>query len=99
MICDITTPKDSNVPSNAQLVNTGSSFETSWGVSTTGALFFGALSMNLVDPYYPDIYGSVTNKTDALEKTDWCLAHPEENGAYHYHIASPCLANSSLGLT
>jgi len=53
--------------------------------------------MNSVDPYYPDIYASVTNKTDVLEKTDWCLAHPQESGAYHYHIASPCLANSSLG--
>lgn len=55
--------------------------------------------MDLVDPFYPDIYGSVTNKTDALEKTDWCLAHPEASGTYHYHIASPCLANSSLGLS
>ena len=55
--------------------------------------------MNSVDPFYPSVYGSVTNATDAIEKVDWCLAHPEDHGTYHYHIASPCLANSSLGQT
>lgn len=52
--------------------------------------------MNSVDPLYPAVYGSLTNKTSALEYFDSCLIHPNANGVMHYHAASPCLANTSL---
>ena len=93
------TPVDSNVPQNVALTKNGDTYNTAWGVASTGAFFFGAISENIVDPFYPDYYGSVTSLSDALEKTDWCLAHPQESGIYHYHSASTCIANSSLGST
>lgn len=54
--------------------------------------------MNEVDPFYPAIYGTVTNITAAKEKIDSCLMHP--SGPWlHYHILSPCIGNHALGDT
>ncbi|MFN7881143.1 MAG: hypothetical protein ACK5NI_01505 [bacterium] len=52
--------------------NGGTSYSTAWGVATTGALMFGAVSLNSVDPFFPAVYGSVTNTSSATEMLDYC---------------------------
>lgn len=68
---------------------------TAFGVATSGVLMFSALSAQNVDPFYPAVYGSVTDPDAAAEKVDYCLAHPQAQGVFHYHSASICLADSS----
>jgi len=60
---------------------------------------FDSVSIDSVDPYFPAVYGSVTNAASSTEKVDFCQAHPQGTGIYHYHTVSPCLANATLGLT
>ena len=45
---------------------------TAWGVATTGALMFGAVSLNSKDPFFPAIYGSETKKLSASKMLDYC---------------------------
>lgn len=68
----------------------GAEIGTAWGISTTGVLIFSALSGENVDPFYPAAYGRVRDPDEAVEMVDWCLAHPQMTGQYHYHIASVC---------
>lgn len=58
------------------------------GFSLTGVPFYSPLSLNSVDPFYPP---SATE----LESVDMCLAHPQNAGAYHYHLASPCMLGTN----
>ena len=58
--------------------NGATAYSTAWGVATSGALLFDSVSMNSVDPYFPAVYGSVTNAASATEFVDFCQAHPKE---------------------
>jgi len=63
-----------------------------WGVATSGVLMFNGISGEGVDAFYPAKYGKVFFADLAVEKTDWCQAHPQNEGVFHYHSASPCLS-------
>jgi len=77
LVCNTVGPSDTNIPSASGTVNNGATtYNTAWGVATSGALLFGATSMNSVDPFFPAIYGSVTNTASATESVDYCQAHP-----------------------
>ena len=51
---------------------------TTWGVATSGIMMFNGISGEGGDPFYPNVYGKVTedNIANAVEKTDGCLGHP-----------------------
>lgn len=88
---------DSNIPSGSNYNKIGStSLNTAWGVSTTGVLIMNGISAEGVDPFYPAQYGTVTDPDSVVEKVDWCLAHPQNQGIFHYHIASPCQGNNNF---
>ena len=71
--------------------------DTSVGITITGINMFNALSADDVDPYYPAVYGHVTNITEATEHVDLCLGHPNPMGnTYHYHIPSPCMWDKNI---
>jgi hypothetical protein len=54
------------------------------GIMTSGALFFNALDAGGLD-------------AAAHEIQDNCGGHPQQNGQYHYHSFSPCLADAGTG--
>lgn len=64
---------------------------TAWGLSTTGVMIYNGISAEGVDPFYPTLYGGISDLV--TEKVDWCLAHPQAQGMFHYHAASTCLAD------
>jgi hypothetical protein len=68
--------KDTGIPSSSGFTNNGVTFNTAWGIATTGVLMFNAVSGEGVDPFYPAAYGSVTDPSAVVEKVDKCLAHP-----------------------
>ena len=59
------------------------------GIATNGVALFSPLSMQSVDPFYPPFGYSAEN-------VDLCMAHPNNFGTYHYHMASPCLMGTTL---
>jgi len=92
-MCDIQVSKDANIPSSASYVlNAGTAQNTAWGVATTGVMFFNGISGEGVDAFYPAKYGKVFFADLAVEKVDWCQAHPQNAGHFHYHSASPCIS-------
>lgn len=97
IVCNVNIAGDANVRTTCQLNRTGTLYANSWGVSTTGVLYFSPESVYNVDPFYPQAYGSISTSAGAIEQIDACLAHPQSAGIYHYHVASPCIANASLG--
>jgi hypothetical protein len=46
-----------------------------------------------VDPFYPTTYKGADLVT---EKVDWCLAHPNHAGMFHYHAPSTCIADKNI---
>lgn len=66
---------------------------TAWGIAVTGVMMFSALSAENVDPFYPVKYANVDDPDSVVESVDWCLAHPQVAGIFHYHSASVCLVN------
>lgn len=95
-MCDIMASGDRKIPKSVDYTrNTPRPEGTAWGVATSGVLLFTGISAEGVDPFYPAVYGSVTNPDAVKEKVDWCLAHPQVTGIFHYHSASPCLANAT----
>lgn len=97
MCDDLTVAKRRYIPSSAgyTLMDGTSEPGTTFGVATTGVLLFSALSAENVDPFYPAVYADVTNPDDVVEKVDWCLAHPQAAGVFHYHSASTCVADAA----
>lgn len=68
---------DQNIPNSAGYVNKGKDrMNTGWGIAKSGVMIFNGISGEGVDPFYPSIYGSVTDLNKAQEKVDRCLAHP-----------------------
>ena len=59
---------------------------------------FNGLSPEGVDPFYPAIYGDVTNafeKRDAEVDVDTCFSDISSDGFMHYHSASSCIADKA----
>lgn len=54
-------------------------------------MLFSSLSQEKVDPFYPVDYDGNTNLEP--ERIDKCLMHPQAAGLFHYHSASPCIAD------
>ena len=89
LVCTLT--NQANVPSASGYVNYGSTgLSTTAGVSVDGVLIFNVDSANNIDPFYPPAGGSA-------EMVDSCLAHCQNTGIYHYHIASGCAVNPPTG--
>jgi len=98
LVCDITTSKNSNLPSKASFTANGATDLTKFvGVSLSGVPILNGLSLNNVDPLYPAIYGTVTNIESAKESFDTCLGHPSSSGMYHYHAMAPCNVDDTYG--
>ena len=97
LVCNIMRSADSNIPSSAGYQNRGQAQNTVWGVAKTGTLIMSGLSIEGVDPFYPAAYGSVTDPSSVVEKTDNCLAHPQVAGIFHYHTATNCIPDPSAG--
>lgn len=95
LICNIQGSNDNKIPSYVHYVkNSGGSQNTAYGVAITGVLIFNSISGEGVDPFYPAAYGSVTDPDSVVEKVDWCIAHPQVTGIFHYHSAATCAANT-----
>jgi hypothetical protein len=51
-----------------------------------------------VDPYFPAIYGDVTDvfeKRDSEVEVDTCFTDTSSDGNMHYHSASTCIADKA----
>ena len=88
-VCTLTNQQ--NVPSASGYMNYGATgLSTAAGVSIDGVMIFNVDSANNIDPFYPPA-GSTA------EMVDSCLAHCQNVGIYHYHIASGCAVNPPTG--
>lgn len=77
LICNILRSADSNIPSASNYVlNSGTAQNTAWGIAVTGMLMFSAASAEGVDPFYPAVYGTVTDASSVVEVVDSCSCHP-----------------------
>lgn len=76
IVCNVNIAGDANVRTTCQLNRTGTLYANSWGVSTTGVLYFSPESVMGMDPFYPAAYGSISGSVGAIEQLDNCLAHP-----------------------
>jgi hypothetical protein len=47
---------------------------------------FNGLSAEIVDPFYPAVYGKCTDASKCVELLDNCLIHPQNTGVMHYHM-------------
>ena len=89
LVCTLT--NQANVPTASGYVNYGSTdLSTTAGVSVDGVLIFNVDSANNIDPFYPPAGGTA-------EMVDSCLAHCQNTGMYHYHMASGCAVNPPTG--
>lgn len=61
LLCNIMRSRDANIPRKADYENNGESFNTGWGIATSGVQIFNAISAMGVDPFYPAKYGTVTD--------------------------------------
>lgn len=93
LICNLMRSSTTNLPDNAEFTNTGKNSNTAWGVSTSGILIYNGLSAELVDPFYPSVYGDCL-LGNCYERLDNCLAHPQNTGEFHYHMQSTCQGDS-----
>lgn len=97
LVCSIDRSADRLIPSQAFYQRKGATpIDTAWGVGTSGMLLFNGISDEGVDPYYPAAFGRVRDPSQVVEKVDWCIAHPQQDGILHTHIASPCMADPNL---
>ena len=82
----------SNAPAASETTIKGSSsMNAVTGLSLDGVAYMNQMSIEGVDPFYPSVYGSVTDPSAVVEKVDMCLGHPQASGIYHYHTLSPCV--------
>jgi hypothetical protein len=97
LLCSISRSSDSNIPSDSAYSwnNDTPAQDTAWGLAKTGVMIYNGISGEGVDPFYPSRYGGA-DPIAAVERTDWCLAHPQFDGYFHYHAASTCIADPSL---
>lgn len=87
-----------NIPTDSEFTNTGTNSNTAWGVATSGILIYNGLSGEIVDPFYPAVYGQCTDG-NCYERVDACLAHPQNTGEFHYHMQGTCAADSTYDET
>jgi hypothetical protein len=90
IVCDITNQKSAPSSSNLVTYSTATPLETLAGVSIDNVAIFNVNSLEDVDPFYPP-------SGYAAEMVDACLAHPQANGVYHYHMASGCAVSPPSG--
>ena len=91
-VCDI--QAHSTVPSASHFTLKGSSsMRVVAGIALDGVAYMNHMSAFGVDPFYPSVYGQVSDPAQAVEKVDLCLGHPQAAGIYHYHSLSPCIAD------
>lgn len=65
------------------------------GVSTTGTLYFNAMTPPNIDPVYPLKYNGWSGILDTLkEHIDDNLVHPTTQGRMHYHTVTPAIAKT-----
>ena len=89
LVCNLN--NQASVPSASGYVNYGTTgLSTAAGVSIDGVLIFNVDSANNIDPFFPPAGGTA-------EMVDSCLAHCQNTGIYHYHIASSCALNPPTG--
>lgn len=94
LICNIEETQDSNLPTAANYSTVSNmNLDTLVGVSLSGASLLNAIDLDGVDPFFPAVYGSVTNISNEKEGYDECLGHPNPQYLYHYHFMPPCVAN------
>jgi hypothetical protein len=79
LICNIKRSADANIPTGSAFKNNGDKMETSWGIATSGVNMFNGLSAEGSDPFYPRVYGKITedNLANAVERMDACTGHPQ----------------------
>ena len=62
LVCNIQGSSDSQIPSQVNYNNYGStSINTAWGIATSGMALFNSITSHGVDPFYPAVYGTVTD--------------------------------------
>ena len=97
LICNIQRSADNLIPAAAEFTkNENMMLNTAWGLATSGIMIFNGMSGEGADPFYPASYEGnfLMFPSDAVEMSDWCLAHPQREGHFHYHSASPCHARA-----
>jgi hypothetical protein len=90
IICNISNQEFAPASSNLVSYSQPQTLTTLAGVSIDGVAIMNANSALDTDPFYPP-------PGDQVEKVDACLAHPQENGIYHYHMASGCAVSPPSG--
>ena len=95
LLCNIYVSSNDKVPSEASFEELSTADDVSWGIAVTGTSLFNGVSLNSVDPFYPAVYGTVTDPDSEVEVVDWCLCHPQTAGVLHYHSASTCIPDST----
>jgi hypothetical protein len=90
LLCNITI--DGTAPATSNLVTYLQSnyLNTLAGISIDNVAILNVNSLNNVDPFYPPAGYTA-------EMVDTCLAHPNMNGIYHYHMASGCAVSPPTG--
>lgn len=101
LVCAIDSTKDSNIPSAYNFSNSGDKDDVVSGIGIDGVVIETPISGAGADPFFPAVYGGVTNvemELSHLEGTfDACLGHVGPgNDPYHYHFMPPCLASPNL---
>eukprot|EP01062_Namystynia_karyoxenos_P081500 TRINITY_DN8978_c0_g2_i1.p1 TRINITY_DN8978_c0_g2~~TRINITY_DN8978_c0_g2_i1.p1 ORF type:complete len:1061 (+),score=245.94 TRINITY_DN8978_c0_g2_i1:84-3185(+) len=106
LLCDIGRTRDSpparsQMPSASAFMSHGTTgTNTLAATAINGVSMFNQMSVELVDPFYPQTWSSATTTVssyqDAPEKVDKCLAHPQANGVFHYHVLPPCLYSTTI---
>jgi hypothetical protein len=99
LLCDEDWALDSGIDSDSLFgTNSGNTLtlDTYVGIGLDGVMLKTAVTPNDVDPYYPVVYGDVTDADSEEETVDICLGHVDDEGLYVYHTMSPCIGSSTL---
>ena len=92
LLCESST-QNSDVPSAYLFDSKGTaSLQGVSGIALDGVVYQNQIGVNGVDPFYPAVYGSVTDPASAVTKVDLCLGRPGGEGMYNYKSMSPCVA-------
>ncbi|CAF1114994.1 unnamed protein product [Adineta steineri] len=90
IVCSITNQQYAPSGSNLTSYSSVASLGTVAGMSIDNVPILNVNSAVDVDPFYPPA-------GYAVETVDTCLAHPQTNGVYHYHMASGCAVSPPTG--
>ena len=96
MICDEQRTADESVPLAYGFEKVSGHLETAVGVSITGAVYWNGIGPGDIDPVYPTSYKNFSDPESLLEHVDDNLIHPQEQGMFHYHTATPAIAKTPV---